>query len=333
MKLDSIITLRKFGNAASYKIVYEWEDILAKGLNIPINYESFFHFHKFYGWIQTLHLANFYKLFKSSQKLSLFFVMTASNKKVPSVNRSIIPVIIDFWLKDTDLPSFYSAYKGCPLVLITNYEVYDMLIKDKCPLAFEHWPLSYPNNYKLLRENMCEKEYEFTIIGRPNPFFIRMLDKYCETHPDFTYIMNNGDIDNRKYINHKGEIVADGNTREDYLNMIKKTKISCYTTPGFDEAKSETSKFNQVTPRLFELLANGCQVIGHYPNDGLDVLWYNLPDLIPNVHNYEDFEKSLDRLRNTDFDYKKVNSFLEKHYTSTRTEMLISILNKHNIKL
>lgn len=74
--------------------------------------------------------------------------------------------------------------------------------------------------------------------------------------------------------------------------MIQKTKISCYTTPGIDESKKETSNFNQVTPRLFEMLCNQCHVIGHYPNS-YDTNWYNLNSIVPNVDSYNDFENGL----------------------------------------
>ena len=159
-----------------------------------------------------------------------------------------------------------------------------------------------------------------------------MLDKYASLHDDFTYIMNNGDIENRQYIDHRGNIVAKDTGRSSYLDMISKTKISCYTTPGIDEAKKESSCCNQVTPRLFEMLCNGCMVIGHYP-DSDDTLWYNLKSIVPEVDSYEDFEKVLDDLRAKSFDYEKVSSFIKKHYTSARAKELMSILNKYNISI
>lgn len=316
----------------SHKIVFEWEEILAQQLNLKIRRGNWF-VDKYHRAFEKYDLTSLYHALCIKKSLKLDFIMCAQLYKKCEYNKNTIPVIIDYWLDDKEIPAFTEVFKNCPLVLLTNKEVYDILKENKCQLNIEHWPLSFPDYYELKKKDIPDKQYEFTVIGRPNPFFIRLLDKYCENHSDFTYLMNNGEINNRKYINHLGEVVADGNTREDYLNMIKRTKISCYTTPGMDEAKSDTSRFNQVTPRLFEMLANGCMVIGHYPQQGADVLWYELDKIIPNVNNYDEFEKILDSMRVSTFDYDYVKSFLDKHYTSKRAMMLRNILLKHNISL
>ena len=329
MKLTTIKSMNAI--QPSWRIVREWDEILASELHLRLKSENkFTRFVKF-NLINKNGFANFVnKLVLKSNKLSLMYVMTAETRPTCFVNKNTIPVIIDYWLKESELDDFYLAYKDVPLVLVTNLEVYRFLKEHRCPLNIEHWALSYPDRYKV--NNDHEKKYEFCVFGRPNPFFIRMLDKYASLHDDFTYIMNNGDIENRQYIDHRGNIVAKDTGRSSYLDMISKTKISCYTTPGIDEAKKESSCFNQVTPRLFEMLCNGCMVIGHYP-DSDDTLWYNLKSIVPEVDSYEDFEKVLDDLRAKSFDYEKVSSFIKKHYTSARAKELMSILNKYNISI
>lgn len=329
-KLTSIWSLWYAEKYPSHKIVLEWEEILASTLNLKIKKGGIIN-DKFHRLFEKYDNTELYHRFWPKHNVRLDFVMCAQLYKKCEFNKNTIPVIIDYWLNDSDIPTFVEVFKHCPLVLLTNKEVYDLLKSKECGLNIEHWPLSYPDYYKLTKDKLENKVYEFSIIGRPNPFFIRMLDKYCETHQDFTYIMNNGDINNRQYINHRGEVVADGNSRKAYLDMIKKTKISCYTTPGIDESKSDTSRFNQVTPRVFELLANGCQVIGHYPNDGADVVWYNLSHVVPNVDTYEEFENVLDNMRNESFDFNKISEYMEHHYTTSRANMLRKLLLKHNI--
>ncbi len=134
------------------------------------------------------------------------------------------------------------------------------------------------------------------------------------------------------FIGNKGKVVAEDTGRDSYLSMIQKTKISCYTTPGIDESKKETSNFNQVTPRLFEMLCNQCHVIGHYPNS-YDTNWYNLNSIVPNVDSYNDFEKWLDYFRTHEFDIQKGITFMDKHYTSSRVKSLIDICNKYSIEI
>ena len=170
------------------------------------------------------------------------------------------------------------------------------------------------------------------MFGRPNPFFIRLLDKYCIKHPDFCYIMNNGDINNRQYISNKGDVVAKDTGRLSYLKMISSTKISCYSTPGIDESKKVSSEYNQVTPRVFEMLCNGCQIIGHYPQ-AADTIWYNLDSVVPNVDDYDEFEKILDFYRGSSVDIEKYSKFMSNHYTSKRCELLKYILSKYSINI
>lgn len=316
----------------SYQIVFEWEDIIAKALNLKIKCPGRWAYNLFYWRIETLRLQNLYNKLLRKKDLNLQFIMQARTKPSSLINKNTIPVIIDFWLEGKDLKAFYNAYKNVPLILVTNREVYDFLKSHSCPIPVEHWGLSFPDQYALTPEKTTGKEYEFCIFGRPNPFFIRLLDEYCSKHPDFKYIRNNGDINHRQYIDNEGNVIAEDTGRSSYLDMIRKTKISCYTTPGIDEAKAQTSTFNQVTPRLFEMICNGCQVIGHYP-DAADTTWYNLKEIVPNVNTYEEFERVMDELRKSSFDYDAVRIFMLQHYTSQRALQLVNILNKHNIEI
>lgn len=331
-KLEQIFSIRNKTSYPSHKIVLEWEEILSESLNLPIVTENPL-WDKFYRRFEKNGLTNLYHKLVPKRNLRLDFEMCAVTRKMCKFNKNTIPVIIDFWLKEEEIPAFISAYKHCPLILLTNREVYNLLKKHSCPIPIEHWPLSFPDYYALNENINYEKKYDFTIIGRPNPFFIRFLERYVIEHPDFSYIMNNGDILNRHYINNRGEIVDSGNSREDYLNVIRATRISCYTTPGIDEAKKDSNQYNQVTPRVFELLSNECHVIGHYPKEGEDIKWYRLDEIVPNVDNYEEFALQLDRMRKEPFDKEKVSQFMRKHYTSTRAIMLKEILKKHGIEI
>ena len=263
MKLQKIISQRNYNSAAPFKIVYEWENIISDKGNINLYKETSFHFHKIYGWLKKIGLVDFYKSIISSKELSLFFVMRADVFKEPWLNKSTIPVIIDFWLNDSELPSFYEAYKDCPLVLITSAEVVEYLKTKNCPLKIEHWPLSIPDYMKPDRKENYEKLYDLCFLGRPSPYFVDMLKQYEITHPDFKYILGSRSSKNREYIDNHGNFIAKDSGRESYIHMIRSSKITCYSTPGLDSNKSETSIFNQVTPRLFEMLAGGCYVLAH----------------------------------------------------------------------
>ena len=233
-KLTRIQSQRAYAHWSSFNIVYEWEDILAKELNIPIKSEGNFKF-KFFRRFEKYGFAELYHFLVPRGDLKLRFVMQAKAEKRCILDKNTIPVIIDFWLEDQELAAFYEAYKYCPLVLVTSAEVVEFLKNHQCPLPIEHWPLSYPDIYKMDINKIKDKKYDFCIFGRPNPFFIRMLDEYCEKHPDFTYIHSLGTENNRAFVDHNGNVVMHDTGRQSYLDMISKTKISCYTTPGIDE--------------------------------------------------------------------------------------------------
>ena len=314
----------------SWQIVKDWEGVLSEGLALPIRKDCrLLRFIKFK--LNKYHLSWIYKTFFINRNYNLRFIMSAQTCNVCDVNKYTIPVIIDFWLSKKDLSAFYKAYHKVRLILLTNLEVYNFLKENNCPIPIAHWPLSYPDKYGI-GDVPLRKEYEFCFIGRPNPFFVRLIDEYCAKHPDFTYVMNKGGIDNRQYITNKGAFVAKDNGRQSYLDMIRKTKITCYTTPGIDEGKKLSAPYNQVTPRLFEMLSNQCHVIGHYPLSD-DTEWYELNKYIPNVSTYSEFEKWMDIYRHTDFDICKAKEFLTKHYTSTRVPMLKQILKNCHIEL
>lgn len=332
MKLSRIISQRNYNIAAPFKIVYEWEDILSQKGKISLYKETSFHFLRMYKWIKKLGLTKLYKILSSSERLSLIFVMKAGVEEEPWLNKSTIPVIIDFWLSEGELSAFYKAYKDCPLVLVTSAEIVDFLKANNCPLNIEHWPLSIPDYMKPNRNHNYEKLYDLCFLGRPSPYFLEMLKQYEKSHSDFKFIVGSRSSKNRKYVDNHGNFIAKDTGRESYINMIRSSKITCYSTPGLDSNKTETSRFNQVTPRLFEMIAGGCYVLAHYP-DNADTRFYELDKYVGNIPNYESFEKKLDLLREASpMDFSLTNEFLDKHYTSTRVDMLFTILDKYNIK-
>ena len=145
---------------------------------------------------------------------------------------------------------------------------------------------------------------------------------------DFEYVYSKGISVDREFWTNKGKFLGKDTGRESYIQFLKKTKITSYSTPGMDTTKK--ANFNQVTPRLLEMLANGCQVIGHYPNSE-DVIWYNLSSIVPNVCDYRTFEKVLDDMREKVFDYNKISEFLSKHYTSNSAQLLFEALEKYSL--
>ena len=312
---------------ASWQIVYEWEDIISEKTGVLIKNLT----KSLRIWYSILNKLKLFSVANLSLKRDIYIYYCSVTTSSPTAywNKHFIPVLIDFWLQDDDIEKFCKNIRRVPLLLVTSREVYNKL-KDICPVPIEHWPLSLPDQYSFIRTTNYEKKYDFSFIGRPDPFFFFFLDEYCKRHPDFIYVQNHGDKGRRYYSDNKGRFIATDNGRESYWDMIRKTKITCYTTPGYDEAKKGANGYNQVTPRVFEMLCGGCHVIGHYPMSD-DVLWYRLERIVPNVTNYVEFESVLERMLNESVDISRVKCFMESHYTSQRAVSLIDILKKHKI--
>jgi len=324
--------MRHYINVPSYKIVYEWEDIISERLALTINVKNGICRKIIRKISKTSQWGSLNNILSSNTNLSLMYVMRAKTDNNIDLTKSVIPIIIDFWLNEKELPAFYKTYRNVPLILVTNLEVKFFLDKHNCPIPVEHWALSYPDTLKPKENVRYDKKYDLAFLGRPDPFFINLVKKYASKHEDFVYVITKGTEKNRTYYTNKGEFICKDEGRSTYFSMMHNTRVTCYTTPGFDMAKKETSFFNQVTPRLFEMLCNGCQVIGHYP-DAADTNWYKLKDLIPQVDNYNQFEKVLDEMLDKEVEFEKVQKFMSRHYTSQRIDPLRNILRKYNISI
>lgn len=328
-KLKYILSERGVkGHLASYQTVYEWENIILDELELTLKCDKNWHY-KVYRRFEKNNIVNTYHAFiKERNDINIRFLMGAHPQQFCILDRNTIPVIIDFWLPEHVLESFYNSYKRCPLVLVTSAEAFEYLKQHNCPFPVEHWPLSLPDTFEV---GYTQKIYDFCLIGRTNPFFVRMIERYAEENSDFTYVVNHGETDNREFYSNKGDFIAKDTGRSSYIDIIRKSKITVYTTPGMDEAKKETSDFNQVTPRVMEMIAGGCYVISRYP-DNPDTRYYDLDRVTCKVESYDEFKAAMDRYRaapprNTD----ECNAYIAKHNTTSRVRMLKDILAKHDI--
>ena len=319
--------------ASSFDTLYEWEKIISEKLNLKIEKQN-----KFITWIYRqievrLKMRDLFHCLVPNSSISLLFVMKANTQKSCRLTKNTIPVIIDFWLAENQLKSFYENFKHCPLVLITSAEVYQFLLDQKCPLNIAHWPLSLPDYHKLSPDAVFDKKWDLALLGRTNPYFLNFLERYCEKHPDFEYVLGTNNIDNRFFYTNKGKKVGHAIGRDAYLDILRATKISFYTTPGLDLAKTETNFFNQVTPRFLELISGGCLVMAHYPKNA-DTDYYEMDSFCKDIDSYEEFEKQLDILRDIKvIPIKKYSEYLSKHITSQRINLFLKLLEQNLIKI
>jgi hypothetical protein len=333
-KLRYVCSQRKFASPPSFKIVEEWEDVISKFLEKGIKYDNKY-LRKLIYRLDKLIFSNILcKAIPKRRSLKLRFEMDARNTKSLIIDKNTIPVIIDFWYKREDLQNFYEAYKHVPLVLVSSLEVFNFLKSNNCPLIIEHWPLSLPDKYiKTKLNDKIEKEFDFCFIGRPDPYFIEFIERFSEENPSFNYIQNNNDINDRKYFSNKGEFICSDQGRSTYLEIIRKSKISCYSTPGVDSSKTITETYNQLTPRYLELTAGGCYILCRYA-DNDDVRYYEMNLNNINITSYQVFKKQLTfYLNSKPRDINECFNYLQKHTTSSRIGILKNILFKYKINI
>lgn len=334
MTIQNIISNRLFSKEVFWQIVYEWEDIISKEMNLAVKNNFIRLVNMRYirvVWRDILHRDDNYVPIPSGN--SLAFVMSPGlfDGNVCG-RRNVIPIIIDFWLsKENEFRDFESRYVGNPGVLITSKEAYE-IIRDRCPrLCVYHWPLSLPDHW-LEDVATCPKKYDCAVVGRPNGVLNDWMMRYASTHKDFTYVCNQ-----RKpgvpcnYVTSDGSIL--GNVfrdRDTYRHFLKSVRIGLYSTPSKDGSRLQYKGlagrgYNQVTPRFLEYLAAGCHVLSRYDRNP-DTDYYELDSISPNVDTYEDFEARMDFARAHDIDCENYKNYLSKHITSSRVEALRDIL-------
>ena len=306
----------------SWHLVYEWEDEIVRNLKKSrINSESKFNY-------------LFRKLIFEKLKLLSTNVLVNQNKHVcfemvprleSSINNrgNLYPIIIDFFLKEEQLIQFEQAYNKNPIVFVTSKEVYDFLLKANVKLRIEHLPLSIPDKYRINEHTCFDKIYDFVLFGRVNKVLKEYLLKYSNKHPSVVFVAEGKE--KFHYYTNKGDYVGFFKSRESYINLMKKSRIALYSTPGMDSSRTDTNGFNQVTPKFLEYIACGCHLVLRYPQNP-DTKYYELDKFSPSVETFEQFSELVGRFIVSSPDMKFYSNYLEKHYTSQRVKLLKNIL-------
>lgn len=315
-----------------FDIIFEWEDVLAKELEMDVLIRSDFEFafdekaRKIYQKTKVP-VVKLFSLFDKRKGPMLMF--DASTKRQNGIYNSskYIPCLIDYFLSDEEYYKFIRAYKNNPLVLVSNREVYEYLIQKECPIPIEHFPLSLADCH--WHEGRYEKKYDLVMFARQNPLLVSYIDRYEKSHPDFKLVRRKYEGGHYiYYLSSTGEVVSCCDTREEYMQLVSQSKVAVYTTPGMDGTRTDANGWNQVTPHFLEEIAGQCHIIARYP-DNADTRWYKMGTICKSVDSYEEFEKQMDLYRDCDVDLDLYKAYLQEHYTSKRAELLREIKEKY----
>ncbi len=339
MEIKTIYTDRYVQTYSSWQLIFEWEDIFAEKLNLKIKdsrkisiitkYTS-----KACNFISRTFNISDHKLFSLFafvdrfiyNKKALYIELNVKRKFYFGGSRNTVPIIIDFW-KYIDLPTFYETYKHCPAVLITSLEAYGYLKENNCPLNIYHFPLSLPDKYKLSPDYIFEKPYDIIMQGRGNIVLWNYLQTYLNKYPRLECLWQIK-IDDKMYcFSNKQGMIGIVEDRELYMQMMRQTKVSFYSTPGIDGGESRTGGFNPVTPRFLEMLGAGCEVIARYV-DNEETKYYKMDSICTSADTYEIFEAELSKALQLPAPVKRNAQYLEMYYTTSTLALLKKILNE-----
>lgn len=338
MQLANIISCRAHESWLSYDLVFEWEDIMAEQLAIPIidirpaNKPALlrrFQHHRYVRRLRKLFrhslFGAIYNKLSSQSAHSLIFDLYTQSDPFRAAEHKLLPVLVDFW-KNVDLNRFYAAYRACDLVLVSSLEAYNYLLQQGCPLNIVHFPLSLPDTYRLSTNVLYPKRYDIILAGRTNDVLLSYLDRYTVQHPHVEILRRVSLNDEFYYVSNLRGLVGKVHTRDEYTRLLRASKIAFYSTPGIDGGEARTGGFNPVTPRFLEMLSAQCLLLGRYP-DNEETRFYDVASVCPNVTSYEQFEQIINEyLLVSVLPLKSYETILEQHYTSRRVQQLQTIL-------
>ena len=323
MILSQVLTNRGVSNGKDYGIVNEWEDVFSELLGVPLYYDKWKRRDKALLW-KFPWLASFFQ----TNIPTFTYVMLPLASPHGNNKKNIIPCMIDFFCRDNyELQQFYKRYDKNPLVLISSKVAYDYLVSVQCPLYIKHLALSIPDKYCFDETTYSEKSYDVVMLGRQNKVFKSFLEQYKKKHPDLTYVFGAKEGNRFLYRDSNGNNLGYLDSRTDYMEMMRKSRIGLYATPGMDGGREHTNGFNPVTPRFLEYIASGCHVLARYPKNS-DTDYYELDKMSTRIETFGQFEKAMDDLRDKVVDIHRYSRYLSKHYTSVRVQTLLNYLEE-----
>lgn len=336
MHIIKIYSKRKSNDKVYSNLIYEWENDFSKILNVPIysytaNHERILNL--IFRILTKLRINGLIQRIEKNRKIKKFILTYhLYPKEVFSHNlfSNKIPYIIDFDYK-VDINLFNNIYSNCKLILISNLVAFNYLKEHGCKLNIQHLPLGISDNYILNNKKQKDKTYD-AIITRSNKVLLNFIKQYAKENDNFEYIERRW-IDNKMYsknvyFSNKNGQIGEFSGRNEYLNLLKNSKVALYSTPGIDDDKIRF--MNHVTPSLFEFISSGCRIISRYPTNE-ETKYFNLLDVSPNVETYDDFKRLLDKyLKDTSMSYlDKYEKYLKNIRCSNLANKLNLILKNH----
>ena len=321
----NILSERSYCIWPSYYIVYEWENVISDVLGCNIKTFGEGKIAKIKRKIKRRWVNNGGKAdaqyVANGKMCDLLWIMSATKyNMLPMEN--IIPIYLDF--PDNMVNTILHAVEKLPVFFVTCKDIFNMMI-EKGSENVRYMPLSISDEYLLVEPP--EKTIDVIQFGRKNEALHQYMLEYCKRNPSVEYVFQTEDESLTYYSTTKGHL----DTRKEYLDLIKKCRISLVSTPGC-EGQSRFGNIDFVTPRFYESAALYCQLIGRY-TDNEETRDLHLSEICPNVRKYSDFEEYMDKYLHEACDWTKQIKFIKQNLTSKRAEYIRACLDERDKKL
>lgn len=316
----------RFKKKVYYPVVYEWEEIFSGMLNAKISKLP-----RLLWDFTALNVVSRY-----NRKLIFSYELDAGIRfrrhGLQRPSRRDIPFIIDYFLPEAELPRFVEIFRDSGMLIVSSKQVEEYLAEKVPELKAVHVPLSLSDKYAPKADEVIEKDIDLAFIGRKNPIWDKWIQQYLSTHPELKV------VEKRKNRNggfvacdiHTGEEVAPLDSREDYMNLLHRTRVFPYSTPGIEGDSKSTNGFHPVTPRFLEAVASGCNILLRYsPNADTD--FYELEKFGPNLRTYEEFCVAMDKALSVEPDMVFYADYMKRHSTSATVERFVELLIERNL--
>lgn len=330
-----IISMRKnkLGKRPYFAIVFEWEDVLIKQFQLKVSYASNLDIIRdtIYRIFDKYLSIKFKPAVSKNLDPYLFFEMTAYKKSNIFNREEVISYIIDYYISDEDYEAFIKNHDRMKMIFISNRAVYEYMIRKNCPLNIRHLPLSLPDKWIPDDKTQYKKEYDVILTGRPNKKLLNWLMDYMNSGHELSVLVSSPNIieDLKKGLNNQAISnvkVEMADSREQYMNNLKKSRIAIYDIKGMDEGESYTAGWKHVTPRFLEMIAAQCYIIARY-EENEDTNWYELNSMFLSCNTFEQFSSEIEKGLKKELDLDKYRSYLKRNCTSQRCNMLVQYLN------
>ncbi len=325
--IKNIKSNRKFQNWPSWDIIHEWEDILSEHFNakiykgdIILNILMLIPVKKI-----RIKLCDNYIFSRKLNKETVSFHMVPL-KSAALVPENDVPIVLDVW-GDVNIDIINKAYSKSKIVYLTSLEVLNFL-KGKVNFVMKHFPVTLPDQYYLgsakTQENqelIARKDIDILQIGRGNDVLDKWVKQYLIDYPETHYVYQELIGDKIFMKSNQFGILSERKNRADYFDLLRRAKVSPYSSAGIDAGFERTSGFNALTPRLLECMSQFNYVIARYADNEE---YAPVKDFIINCDTYEIFRSNLNRYltKGDDDFFAKTDEFLKKNLTSSWFKIL-----------